>query len=139
LTTADSLDESDGPPDFSAVDDVLPESWPGSVVAIIDMVGIACATVLAAFVLAGRTSSVRAVTALMFFLAVPGWALLRGVRARPCSITLMASICLSITIALIGGEVMVTRLGFPWKGATILACGLSAMVLLVDVGAQRWQ
>ncbi len=124
---------------MGAVDDILPDAWSGTVVAALDMAGIACATVLAAFVLADRTSGVRAVTALVFFLVVPGWAVLRGVRARPCSMALMASIGISITIALIGGEVMVTKLGFPWKGATILACGLSAVVLLVDVGAQRWQ
>lgn len=139
MTIADPHRGAGGPADFGEVDDVVPGPWSGAVVATVDIVGISCATALAAFVLADRTSGLRAALALVFFLVVPGWAFLRGVRARPCSMTLMAAVGLSISFTVIGAEVMVTRMGFPWKGATVLACGLSAMVLLVDVGAHRWQ
>lgn len=125
--------------DFNAIDDPVPEAWSGSLVRAIDVAAIACSTVLAAFVLSGRGSTLRQILALVFFLVVPGWALLRAVRARPCSLTLMGAVCLSIALAVIGGEVMVTELGFPWKGATILACGLCSLVLLVDAGAERWR
>lgn len=124
--------------DFGHIDPVVPAAWSARVVAAFDVGAIACATVLSAYVLANVTSGLRAVAALVFYLVVPGWAVLRGFRARPCSLTFMAAIALSISFALIGGEVLVTRFGFPWRGATIAACGLSVMVLLVDVGAQRW-
>ena len=140
LTTSDPLSaDATVVDDFGTSDEVVPEPWSGAAVAVLDIMAIVCATVLAGYVLADATSMVRAATAVSFFLVVPGWALLRGVRARPCSMTLMAAVALSICLTLIGGEVMVTKLGFPWRGATVLYCGLSAMVLVVDVGARRWQ
>jgi GT2 family glycosyltransferase len=124
---------------YADADDVLPGPWSGATVAVVDTAALACATVLAAFVLADATSILRAATALSFFLIVPGWSLLRVFRARPCSLTLMGAVAMSMALTLIAGQVLVTSLGFPWRGATILACGLSAMVLVVDLGARRWQ
>ncbi|MDP9074632.1 MAG: hypothetical protein M3N98_10750 [Actinomycetota bacterium] len=121
------------------VDDVIPEPWPAATVVAIDVAALACATVVAGFVLADATSIVRAAAALAFYLVVPGWAILRGLRARPCGLTLMGAVALSLSLTLIAGEVLVTRFGFPWRGATVAACGLCAMVLIVDLGARRWQ
>lgn len=139
MTTSEALSADQVVDDFGKIDEVVPDPWSGTVVAVLDSIAILCATLLAAFVLSDTTSMLRAISAVSFFLVVPGWALLRALRARPCSMTLMGAVALSISFTLIAGEVMVTRLGFPWRGATVLACGLSAMVLVVDVGARRWQ
>ena len=127
------------PEDFDGTESVLPDVWPGSAVAIIDLLGLASSIVLAAFVFAGTVSIARAIDALVFFIVVPGWSILRAFRVRPCSLSLMGAVALSIALLLIVGEVLVTRLGFPWRGTTILACGCTALVLLIALSARRWR
>lgn len=103
--------------------------WPPFVERFLDIGSVAAAASVAILVATGSQPPFRPAIALVFLLVVPGWALLRACRAPVCSLTLLSAVALSVSIAVLTGEVLAAT-QWVWR-PTVLVVALGSCLLLV--------
>jgi hypothetical protein len=105
--------------------------WPVAAGRALDAVGVVLAIVLGTCVAFDLALPGRPVLALVFFIAVPGWACLRACRAPACSLAAFAAIALSVSLTILFGQVLVSQLDWSWQPATVVIAVGSAAGLVI--------
>jgi hypothetical protein len=105
-------------------------AWPGWVGSSADVIALVVSLALAVCVALGVSPPGRPLLALVFFLAVPGWAAVRAVNARVCSLSAFAAIGLSVALTVTAGQVLVSQLHWAWRPTTVGFAVASAAALV---------
>ena len=133
---SDFLDLSDGSPPADVPEppdalEAMAAAFPD--VVVFDLVALGLSVLLGVTVGLDTTITGRGPLALVFFLIVPGWALLRAWSVRPSSLSLLLGLGLSISVTFLGGQVLIAWGWWAWRIATVLICLACAAVFARDL------
>ena len=115
--------------------EALAASFP--LVVVFDAVALAMAVLLGITVGFDTTLVGRGPLALVFFLFVPGWCLLRAWAIPPTSLSLLTGVGLSISITFLSGQALIAWGWGAWRVTTVLVCVLCTIVLARDLDRER--
>lgn len=129
---ADSIDGGPPPsqPRSTGVEaSTLLGGWPRAVGRTVDVVALVVALLLGVVLVGDWMVPGRPIVALVFLVSVPGWSALRAFGFPASGQTLFVACGLSIAVTMVVGQVLASAPGWPWRAATIVICGLSAVAV----------
>ncbi len=99
----------------------------------LDVICLSLALVLFAHLVFDVSTPARPAVALCFFVFVPGWVFARNLGAHMNGATIAISFVLSITVAIVAGELLVLGIGWHWFTTSLVLTGSCSVLAIVNI------